>query len=549
MPEEGRGQLPATRPLDAAIVPQVVPAPPPDATMAPTPMNREPDFLQNLQDELSDGRAWLDRSIVLGYAVLAGLFVVGFTLLNEQAFAGFQHIRQAAPWAVLIWTPTLTAGIVWATRRYFPGASGSGIPQVMAAIDPRVDAVARRHFVSFRLTVAKMALGAAGLLAGLSAGREGPSVQIAAGVMHGARHWLRPGSSLNDHALAVAGGAAGIAAAFNAPLAGVVFAIEELSKRMDSKNNSVIISAIVVAGLVSISFFGNLTYFGSIAVPRLSWSVFFPGLAVVVVCGVLGGLFSRLLAASIEGLPDRFSRWRRETPVRFAAGAGLAIAVIGLATGGATFGAGAEEVRRMLAGHGDVSQLYVLLKFMATWITSWSGVPGGIFAPSLSIGAGVGHDVAQIFVGHNSGLAPALIALGMASFLAATTQAPLTSFIIVMEMINGRSMVLSLMAAAMLASLISRLISRPLYHTLSHLMIAAVLKSAAPPERAEPPTDDGPAQKPGEAVAQTVLEAPTKVEQPVSPVVEPEAPAEAPSPQIGLFEGPETRPSQPPSAA
>jgi H+/Cl- antiporter ClcA len=114
----------------------------------------------------------------------------------------------------------------------------------------------------------------------------------------------------------------------------------------------------------------------------------------------------------------------------------------------------------------------VLLKFMATWITSWSGVPGGIFAPSLSIGAGVGHDVAQIVAGSNaSALTPALIAMGMAAFLAATTQAPLTSFIIVMEMIDGRPMVLSLMAAAMLASLISRLISRPLYGTLSNLML------------------------------------------------------------------------------
>jgi len=279
----------------------------------------------------------------------------------------------------------------------------------------------------------------------------------------------------------------------------VVFAIEELSKRMDSRNNSVIISAIVVAGLVSISFFGNLTYFGSIAVPQLSWAAFWPGLLVVVVCGLLGGLFARLLAASIEGLPDRFSRWRHKTPIRFAAGAGLVVALIGIATGGATYGAGAEEVRHMLAGESDISRLYFLLKFIATWITSWSGVPGGIFAPSLSIGAGVGHDMAQIFAGGNSALAPSLIALGMAAYLAAATQAPLTSFIIVMEMINGRSMVLSLMAAAMLASLIARLISRPLYHTLSSLMIGAVVKAAAPPKRAEPGAEEAAAQ--GDVVA------------------------------------------------
>lgn len=515
-------------------------------------MNKEPDFFKHLHDELHDGRAWLDRSIVVGYAVLAGLFVVAFTYLSESAFEWFLHLNKAYPWWVLLWTPALTAFIVWATRRFFPGASGSGIPQVMAAIDPQVNSAARRHFVSFKLTVAKMGLGAMTMLAGLSAGREGPSVQVAAGVMHGARHWLRPGSAMNDHALLVAGGAAGIAAAFNAPLAGVVFAIEELSKRMDSRNNTVIISAIVVAGLISISFFGNLTYFGSIAVPRLSWAAFWPGLVVVVVCGLLGGLFARLLAASIEGLPDRFSRWRHNKPIRFAAAAGLLVAVIGVVTGGATFGAGAEEVRHMLAGESDVSRLYFLLKFVATWVTSWSGVPGGIFAPSLSIGAGVGHDVAQILSGPNSALAPSLIALGMAAYLAAATQAPLTSFIIVMEMINGRSMVLSLMAAAMLASLIARLISRPLYHTLSHLMIGAVVKAAAPPERAEPEPDLAPEadEKPaGADHAARVPEAAVPsgdVEKPAD--VAPEngvPPKREASPQAGLFEASDDAPAGP----
>jgi H+/Cl- antiporter ClcA len=500
-------------------------------------MNREPDFFQNIHDELHDGRAWLDRSIVLGYAVIAGMFVVAFTLLSELAFEWFQHLNKAYPWAVLVWTPALTAAIVWATRRFAPGASGSGIPQVMAAIDPEVNSATRRHFVSFRLTIAKMALGSMTMLAGLSAGREGPSVQVGAGVMHGARHWLRPGSAMNDHALLVAGGAAGMAAAFNAPLAGVVFAIEELSKRMDSRNNSVIISAIVVAGLVSISFFGNLTYFGSIAVPRLSWAAFWPGLVVVVVCGLLGGLFARLFAASVEGLPDIFSRWRHKKPIRFAAGAGLLVAVIGIVTGGATYGAGAEEVRHMLAGESDVSRLYFFLKFVATWITSWSGVPGGIFAPSLSIGAGVGHDVAQIFAGNNSALAPSLIALGMAAYLAAATQAPLTSFIIVMEMINGRSMVLSLMAAAMLASLIARLISRPLYHTLSELMIGAVVKTAVPPERVEPSPDEAAADPATPEAAAPAAETPAPGTEAVMPPAS-EAPVapDKTAPQIGLFD-------------
>jgi len=443
-------------------------------------MKGEPDFFQNLQDELSDGRGWLDRSIVLAYAVAAGLSVVLFTLMSEAAFSWFEHLYALSPWMVLVWTPALTAFIVWATRRFAPGAAGSGIPQVMTALDPLLPLDMRHRFVSIRLTVAKMVLGSLGLLAGLSAGREGPSVQVAAGVMHNARRWLRTGSGMSDHALLVAGGAAGIAAAFNAPLAGVVFAIEELSKKLESRNNGLIIAAIVLAGLVSISVFGNLTYFGSVKVPGLGWDALLPGLLVAIACGLLGGLFARLLAASAAGMPDRFSALRKRYPVHFAAFCGLAVAIIGMVSGGATFGAGAAEVRHMLAGESDASQLYVLLKFLATWLTAWSGVPGGIFAPSLSIGAGVGHDVAQLMAGPQfQTLAPSLIAMGMAAFLAAATQAPLTSFIIVMEMIDGRPMVLSLMASAMIASLIARLISRPLYSTLSGLMMRPLREARA----------------------------------------------------------------------
>ena len=459
--------------------------------------DQDPDFFVNVQNELSDWRAWGDRAIVLGYAVLAGLCVVLFTMLAEWAFEWFQHGYEQAPWAVLVWTPLMTAVIVWVTRRFAPGAAGSGIPQVMAAQAPHLPMDLRRRFVSVPLSVAKVLLSALGLLAGLSLGREGPSVQVAAGVMHNARRWLRKSSTgLSDYALLVAGGSAGIAAAFNAPLAGVVFAIEELSRKIESRNSGLIIAAIVLAGLMGVSAFGNYTYFGAIAIPRITWAAFVPGLMVALVCGVAGGLFARLMVASLVSSTDRISLWRRRYPVRFAAAGGLAVAVIGLVTGGATFGAGGEEVRRMLAGESDASQLYALLKFLATWITTWCGVPGGIFAPSLSIGAGIGHDVAQLTMGAQaSEIAPVLIAMGMAGFLAAVTQAPLTSFIIVMEMVDGRALVLTLMASAMVASLVSRMISRPLYHTLAENM----LRVAVPPPEAD--VSDGPDRAPTSAPA------------------------------------------------
>ncbi|QHI98736.1 chloride channel protein [Xylophilus rhododendri] len=432
------------------------------------PHSREPNLLQNLRREFADFRIWRDRAIVLAYAVAAGLAVVGFTLLAEYAADLFAAWHGFNRWSLLLWTPLCTAGIVWLTRRFAPGAAGSGIPQVIAALDPEMPAAARPRFVSLRVSAAKILLSSAGLLGGLSVGREGPSVQVAAGIMAHAQRWL--GGRVPVHALLVAGGAAGIAAAFNAPLAGIVFAIEELSRKLESRSSGLIIAAIVLAGLMAVSAFGNLSYFGVIRVPHLQWTALAPGLLTVLVAGVAGGLFARLLAMSLTGGGGRLGWLRAAYPVRFAAGCGLAVAVLGLASGGASFGAGSEAVKHMLAGHADVPLLYVPLKFLATWLTAWSGVPGGIFAPSLSIGAGIGHDVAQI--AGSADLAPALIAMGMAAFLAAVTQAPLTSFIVVMEMVDGHSMVLSLMAAAMLASLLSRLMTRPLYETLADFMVA-----------------------------------------------------------------------------
>ncbi|MBX3607609.1 MAG: chloride channel protein [Piscinibacter sp.] len=452
-----------------------------------------------LRREFSDWRLWLARGIVIAVAALAGLTVVGFTWLTERALEHFFALRAAWWWAPLLWTPLCTGAIVWLTRRYAAGAAGSGIPQVMAALDSSVDSVHRGLFVSIRLSVAKIVLTAWGLLAGLSLGREGPSVQIAAGVMHGARRWLPKRSAVTEHGLLVAGGAAGIAAAFNTPLAGVMFAIEELSRTPEQRSSGLLVSGIVLAGLVAVSILGNGTYFGVIRVPEIGLALLWPGLLVALASGAAGGLFARLLIASLGGRStDPVSRWRLRRPVLFAVACGLAVAVIGLATNGATFGSGYVYTKAMLSGEATAPAIYVLLKFIATWLTAWSGVPAGIFAPSLAIGAALGNDIALLTQYPH---AATLIALGMVGFLAAATQAPLTSFIIVMEMIDGHAMVLSLMACALIASGVSRVLTRPLYSTLAQLQLGRMpvpparlttSAPAAPAPAADPPPGSPP---------------------------------------------------------
>lgn len=447
------------------------------------PSASAPPFLSSLGSELVERQNWRDRAIVLAYAALTGAVVVGFTLLAETAASGFSAVRDdtvAGPWLALAWTPLLTLAVLWWTRRFAPGAAGSGIPQVVRALDDEADPAEQRRLVSPAVSLHKVGLVSAGLLAGLSIGREGPTVQVGAGIMAHARRWLSPRSRIDTHDLMVAGAAAGIAAAFNTPLGGIVFALEQLTRRRGIVHSTLVIAAIVLAGLVAVSAFGSETYFGRLRVQSLTWSLLGPGLLVALASGVAGGLFARLLIASARGAGDRLGLWRAQYPFRFAAACAFAVALIGLVTAGQTAGAGYAPTRALLDGQGDMPGLYTLLKFCATWLSAWTGVPAGVFAPSLAIGAGLGHDVATL-TGVGAEAAIPLIALGMVGFLSASTQGPITAFIIVMEMVAGQSMVLSLMACSMVAAGVSRVISPPLYVELSVLLQAPLTAPEAPP--------------------------------------------------------------------
>lgn len=415
--------------------------------------------------KLTDFDAWQGRIIVWIAAAVAGLVVVMFAKATELAVEMFFKMQQSHGWLPLIVTPLGGMLVVWITRKWFKGAAGSGIPQVMAALHQESKDNKYPTLVSFKLAIGKVFLGVGALASGFSAGREGPSVQVAASIMHAFRHFLPYGFAVNPKHLILAGGAAGISAAFNTPLAGIVFAIEELGRRFEQKTNGVIITAIVLSGLVAISLQGNYIYFGNINVGIVDKKIIIPVLFCGLVCGIAGGFFSRILINASGQMKGRLGALRRLHPLWWAGFCGLLVAGLGVVSGGAAHGSGYATAQSILAGNATEAWFYAPVKYLATIFTYLSGVPGGIFAPSLSIGAGIGYDLIPLF-GHeyyNS----AIIALCMAGFLSAVTQAPLTSFIIVMEMIDGHEMVISLMAITFLASIISRIISKPLYATLA----------------------------------------------------------------------------------
>jgi H+/Cl- antiporter ClcA len=263
-------------------------------------------------------------------------------------------------------------------------------------------------------------------------------------------------------AVLIAGGAAGVAAAFNTPLAGVLFAIEELASVYEQRVTLLVIAAIVVAGMVAQSVQGDYVYFGLIGAHMSVGSALVVAPVAGIVGGVSGGFFSRLMLGLATG-SYRITRWSKARPVIFAALCGMVVGVLGVATG-LTWGTGYSAAHAMIAGI-DAPFWYGPAKFVTTLATAVAGLPGGIFAPSLSVGAGLGNLLRPFFPDTP---APAIVILGMVGYFAGVVRGPLTAVIILSETTASRGLMLPMFATAFIADGASQLVSREkLYHGLS----------------------------------------------------------------------------------
>ena len=415
-------------------------------------------------------RLWRRRVIVWCGALVVGLVAVLFAWAADSATEVFGFVVRRAPAGMLLLAPAGLALSVWLTRAYFPGAGGSGIPQVMAALHMS-DPASVRRVLSLRVAGGKIVLTLLGLASGASIGREGPTVQISSAIMQSFGGLLQLPRRDAQRALVLAGGAAGISAAFNTPLAGIVFAIEELSHSFDARTSSTLLIGVIIAGITTLLLDGNYTYFGVTTAVLPLGRAWLAVLTCGVAGGLFGGLFARLLTSAAGGLPGRLGRFASARPVVFAAFCGLLLAAIGLASGSTTYGTGYAQARALVAGE-DLPSSYFVLKFAATVVSYVSGMPGGIFAPSLAVGAGLGHWIAHLLPQAPAG---AVVLLAMVGYFSGVVQAPITAAVIVLEMTANQSMTLPLMATALLAFAVSRLVCRrPLYGALARRYLATV---------------------------------------------------------------------------
>ncbi len=420
---------------------------------------------------------WRRRVIFLLGGAAIGLAGVAMALGATAAQDLFDRLLARAPLAPLVATPLGFALLSWITRRFVPNSEGSGIPQAIAAraLWSRAE---RAKLVSLWIGVNKILLTLAGLVIGASIGREGPTVQVGASIMF----TIGRLSPARQPGLILAGASAGIAAAFNTPLAGVIFGIEEMSRAFDERANGLIIGGVIAAGIVSIGMLGNYTYFGvtSAAVGGAA------GWAMVPVCGIAGGLagglFSRILVEVGRGLPGALGPAIRRHRTLFALGCGLLVALCGLGSGNTIFGTGYTQVRALIEHGTPLPLTFGPLKLLATAASSIAGIPGGLFSPSMAVGAGIGYDLWRVLPGALGTPLGAVVMLGMVGYFAGVVQAPITAFAIVAEMTADHNMIVPLMASALIASTVSKLICpEGVYQILARNYVRLFAPEAATP--------------------------------------------------------------------
>lgn len=397
-------------------------------------------------------------TIIIG--IVCGLAAVGFhfaILTFERLLIGRAQSASGQSWKV--WTiisPTL-GGVVTGLllEHVFPGARGSGIPQVKLAY-------AERGQISLRESVGKFLLASMQIGSGASLGREGPTVQICAGIASGLGR-LGQVSIKNRRRLIPVGAAAGIAAAFNAPLAAVTFTIEEVVGKLDQTVLSGVIVAAALAAIIERSILGAHPVFD---VDRPFALDDARSIILYAAMGVVAALASVAFTESLLGLRRHFRtqrlvpRWAQPAIGGLVTGVLAVVALTYMRVGGVT-GGGYDVLREGLSGRLTVRIMLVigLLKFVATVFSYSSGGSGGIFAPSLFLGAMLGGAFGSLdrtLFGHSDDGGSAFALVGMGAMFSATIRAPMTSVLIIIEMTSGYGLILPLMIANMTAYALAR---------------------------------------------------------------------------------------------
>src|SRR5690242_6489054 len=405
-----------------------------------------------------EDQVFLVLTLVIG--ALTGLAVVAFILLTERLGMRL-YPPGAAPWRHLLFPVVGSVGIGYLLFRYFPNARGSGVPQTKAAL------YAREGRISLRTVIGKFACTATTLASGIPLGREGPSVQVGAGIASvlGRALGLRPEKV---KALLPVGASAAIAAAFNTPMAAVVFSLEEVMGDLNAPVLGSVVMASATSWMVLRLLLGNNPLFH---VPQ--YELVHPlEFAIYAVLGVAGGFLSVAFTKILLELRKRFLLLPRKTWWWHPVVGGVTVGLMGwfvpqaLGVGYVYVGAALNNTMAF-----KLMALLVALKLFAVTISYASGNAGGIFGPSLFLGAMLGGSIGT--VAHNLlpgyvGTPGAYALVGMGTAFAGIVRAPMTSVVMIFEITRDYAVIVPLMISNLVSFFISsRLQRQPIYEALA----------------------------------------------------------------------------------
>ncbi len=455
------------------------------STVPPTPSR----FGRRLQRQVTAALAWLGRKVMnsrmkeltlltLPYqvaAVITALVAVGYAKLFALVEQVQVWIIGLQPDRVFISAPLAFLLSWWLVRRFAPLAAGSGIPQLMAAIDVADDRGTDRswRFLNVRIILVKVASSLAMAMGGGAVGREGPTLQIAGSVYRSVHKLLPPfWPRVSRKVMMITGGAAGLSAAFNTPLGGIVFAVEELTRTHIAQFRTAVLTAVILAGMTAQLLLGTYLFLGYPKLEPVGFSFMYKVLAIGLCAGATGALFCKAVLL--------LDKWRRAlkgamAQALFAVGCALAFACTVKLTGTIALGSGKHLLESYLFDAAvDPGWRDIAARTLGPLFSFSAGGAGGIFAPSLAGGAAVGGWIAQWFE-PSRGELNVLVLAGMTAFLTGVSRSPFTSAILVLEMTDRHSVIFQLMYAAMVAYLISHTIDKRSYYERMKLRLLAAM--------------------------------------------------------------------------
>jgi H+/Cl- antiporter ClcA len=385
-------------------------------------------------------------------SVISGFVAVAFTMLFNIVENAFNAISAWHPSSILIITPLSFCAAYLIVYFFSPPAKGSGIPQVIAAIElnNKKHGYIIDELLNLKVILTKIFSCLLMVQGGAAIGREGPTIQISASIFRLVEKVV-PSSwpKLSSQNFILTGAAAGLAAAFNTPLGGIVFGIEELAKIHVKYFRTALFTAVILAGLTAQGILGPYLYLGYPNVTTQGVIIFFA----VGLVAVLSGLSAGCLCSVIWWIRRKKRNLHLTQNIVLVLVAGLAFGAIGFYINDNIFGSGKNVINTLLfTDNKDVGVDTVLIRILGPLICFNTGAGGGIFAPALAAGASLGGAIGHFL--HYAGTdANILILCGMVGFLTGVTRTPFTSAILVLEMTDRHGVIFFLMFAAMMAYL------------------------------------------------------------------------------------------------